>query len=281
VQTKLSVNVAADVLSAHPPAQSVAIWWLGQASFVLKSGQATYYIDPFLSPLDGRLVSPPFTAEEAPAADIIFCTHEHIDHLDCDAYRILAQNSPQARFIAPRPIVDQLEALGIAAERIVGVQPGEELDLVSCKVFPIAAMHGLQSPPAIYDFGLEISNGLYRYLGYVIAIDGIHIYHSGDTLVYDGLIERLRELHIDVALLPMNGRNYFREQKNLIGNMDEREAVELAAMAGADLLIPTHYEMFAANLGRPGALIDYLRATHPELACSFPSHGRRFVYTKC
>ncbi len=41
-----------------------------------------------------------------------------------------------------------------------------------------------------------------------------------------------------------------------------------------------HYEMFAANQGRPGVLVDYVRASHPTLTCCVPAHGRRFIYKK-
>jgi L-ascorbate metabolism protein UlaG (beta-lactamase superfamily) len=60
--------------------------------------------------------------------------------------------------------------------------------------------------------------------------------------------------------------------------MDEREAADLAADVGVHLLIPIHYDMFEANLGSPGALVQYVRTTHPELPVLLPARGRRFVY---
>jgi len=143
-------------------------------------------------------------------------------------------------------------------------------------------MHGLKAPPAVYDFGFveHDDRPLYRYLGYVIEMAGVRVYSAGDTIVFDGLVERLRRLEADIALLPINGRSYFREQLDIVGNLDEREAADLAAAAGMKLLVPTHYEMFAANQGRPGVLVDYVRAYHPTLTCYIPAHGRRFTYMK-
>jgi L-ascorbate metabolism protein UlaG (beta-lactamase superfamily) len=248
---------------------------------VLRSAETTMYIDPFLSYTSERLIPPPFAAEDAPPADIVLCTHEHLDHLDAATLRTMAHNCPHTRFVVPAPIVDQLAKLEIAPECILGVQPGEEVDLGGCRCMPVPALHGLNCPPAVYDFGFEISNGLCRYLGYVIEMsNGTRLYHSGDTLVFDGLVETVRMLHPDVVLLPINGRSYFREQQALVGNIDEREAADLAAAVGADVVIPMHYDMFAANLGRPGAFVDYVRAQHPELACYLPAHGRHFTYTK-
>src|SRR2546421_10599523 len=119
-------------------------------------------------------------------------------------------------------------------------------------LFAHPASHFLNPPPATYDFGFVEREGknLYSFLGYILEIGGVRIYHAGDTVIYEGLVERLRELEIDIAFLPINGRNYFREQRDIVGNMDEREAADLASAAGVKLLVPIHYEMFAANQGR-------------------------------
>jgi L-ascorbate 6-phosphate lactonase len=234
-----------DILNTRLPPDTIALWWLGQAGFVLRSAHTIIYLDP-------------------------------------QTLRGLAKASPQALFVVPLPVVEQVTALGISPERVIGVQPDEELDLGEVKLFPIPAMHGLKAPPATYDFGFveQGQQRLYRYLGYVIEMAGVRVYSAGDTIAFDGLVERLRELAVDIALLPINGRSYFREQLDIVGNLDEREAADLAAAAGVKLLVPTHYEMFAANRGRPGVLVDYVRAYHPEITCYFPAHGRRFTYLK-
>jgi L-ascorbate 6-phosphate lactonase len=274
--------VVEDILTTQLPQNTIALWWLGQAGFVLRSTQAVVYLDPFLSDHPDRLVPPPFAAEIAPPADLVLCTHEHLDHLDLPTLRVLARTSPHARFVVPLPIVEQVATIGISAERIVGVQPDEEIDLGGVILFPVPAMHGLKAPPAVYDFGF-VQRGnqhLYRYLGYVIEMAGVRVYHAGDTVAHDGLVECLRRLNVDIALLPINGRTYFREQLDIVGNLDEREAADLAAATGVRLLVPIHYEMFAANQGRPAVLVDYVRTHHPSLTCYIPAHGRRFTYMK-
>jgi len=274
--------VAQDIATFHLPAHTIALWWLGQASIVLKSADTTLYIDPFLSAYSGRLIPPPFAPAGAPPADYVLITHEHVDHFDPKTVPGLAEASPQARFVVPLPMVKQVTALGIAPERVIGVQADEELDWGTCKLFPVPALHGLASPPAIYgfDFVVQENRPLYRYLGYVIEIAGVRVYHAGDTIIYDGMVERLQKLNIDIACLPINGRNYFREQQNIVGNLDEREAADLAAAAGVKLLMPIHYEMFAANRGRPGILVDYVQASYPNLSCIVPAHGQHFTYFK-
>lgn len=277
-----SHSVAQDIRVAQLPPQTVAIWWLGQASIVLRAGDTVIYIDPFFSAYPGRLIPPPFVPEMAPAADYVLCTHEHVDHFDPQTLPGLLQVSPQARLIVPRPLAVGVDVLGISPERVVGTQPGEVLRWGDITIASLPASHGLQAPPARYGFDLVEQNGekLYRYLGYVLEIAGVRIYHAGDTVIYDGLVERLRDLAVDIAFLPINGRNYFREQVDIVGNMDEREAADLAAAAGVKLLVPMHYDMFAANQGRPGLLVDYIQAHYPQLACFVPAHGCRFTFTR-
>lgn len=275
-------NIAQDIAAAQLPPHTVAMWWLGQASVALRAASTTVYVDPFFSRHPDRLVPPPFAPATAPPADYVLCTHEHIDHFDPQTLAGLAQASPRALFVVPLPIVEQARALGIRPERVLGTQPGEVVHLGAITLFSVPACHGLKAPPATYDFDFVEHEGknLYRYLGYILEMAGVRIYHAGDTVIYDGLVERLRELEIDIAFLPINGRSYFREQRDIVGNMDEREAADLAAAAGVKLLIPIHYEMFAANQGRPGTLVEYVQARHSELSCLIPAHGRRFTFMK-
>jgi L-ascorbate metabolism protein UlaG (beta-lactamase superfamily) len=96
------------------------------------------------------------------------------------------------------------------------------------------------------------AEGRCKFLGYVVQCGPWTIYHSGDTLLYDGLAERLRTLGpIDVALLPINGN---KPERRVAGNLDGREAAWLAKEIGARLVIPCHYEMFEFNTAEPGEL---------------------------
>ncbi len=206
-------------------------------------------------------------------------THDHLDHLDDNTLPGLAESSPEARFVVPAPLVQRLLDLGIPTERIVGAESGKRLDLGRVRVIPLPAMHAYSAAPPAYDFDQD-EQGRHSYLGYVLDFGGVTVYHAGDTVVYAGLVEQLREIGVDLALLPINGRSYFREQADIVGNMDEREAAELASSARARVVVPIHYEMFAANLGRPGTLVEYVRALHPELTCLVPSHGRGVMYAR-
>ena len=158
MSTHLSAT-AMDILNTQLPPDTIALWWLGQSGFLLRSAHTTVYLDPFLSDHPARLIPPLFRAEEAPPAELVLCTHEHWDHFDPHTLYGLAQASLQARFVVPLSMVEQVTALGISPERVIGVQPDEELSLGEVKLFPVSAMHGLKALPAVYDFGFVEHDG--------------------------------------------------------------------------------------------------------------------------
>jgi L-ascorbate 6-phosphate lactonase len=256
----------------------VALWWLGQSSFLLRGPGATVFVDPYLSPRPDRLVPPPFAPADARGLELVLITHDHLDHLDDDALPGIATASPAAPFVAPEPVTTRLVELGIAADRVVAAQPGRTIELDGVIVHPVPACHGVE-PADAYTFGRELSGGLYRYLGYVVDLNGARVYHAGDTVHYDGVEETVRALAPDVALLPINGRSAEREALGIVGNLDEGEAVALAAAIGADLLVPIHYDMFAANPGDPGLVVGRAQQ-RPGLSVLVGSRERPFVYTK-
>jgi L-ascorbate metabolism protein UlaG (beta-lactamase superfamily) len=262
-----------------PRTGEAGIWWLGQAMVGLRGVRANVLVDPFLSPHPDRLVPPPFAAREVGGLHAILCTHEHLDHFDEEALPELAEASPEAVIVVPEPIVDAVTALGIDASRVVGAQPDRAIELDALSVHPVPACHGIE-PSDAYTFGRELSNGLYRYLGYVVELGGVRVYHAGDTIPFDGLEERLRELAVDVALLPINGRDPEREAQGIVGNMDAREAAHVAEASGVDAVVPIHFDMFEANLGDPAALVDAVQRERLDVAVIVPSRRRPFLYSR-
>ena len=266
-----------DRLRAAPvPPGGVAASWLGQAGFILRTGAVTALIDPFLASHDGREYESELSGADATGVDLVLCTHEHVDHFDAESAPAIAKASPGAVFVVPTPIVDMVTGSGIPADRVVGVQPGDPIELAGLRIRAVPAMHGVTMDDA-YGFGEALSGGAIRFLGYVVDLGDVRVYHAGDTIHYPGMEATLQELAIDVAMLPINGRDAEREARGIVGNLSEREAAWLASAIGAGTVVPMHYDLFARNRGYPEWFVESVSRDHPGPHVIVPSRERPFV----
>jgi L-ascorbate 6-phosphate lactonase len=256
---------------------TVALSWLGQSGFVLRAGRTIALIDPFLSPYKGREYDSPLPPDVA-GVDVVLCTHEHRDHFDADAAPAIAAASPAAVFVVPTPIVDMVTEAGVPDDRVRAAQPGDVLEHGDIVIRPVRARHGVTMEDA-YGFGEDFSDGLVRFLGFVVEAAGARLYHAGDTIHYEGMEEALRAMAVHVAMLPINGRDPGRERRGIVGNLDEREAAWLAKEISTELLIPTHYDMFARNRGYPAELVTSVERDHPGVSVYVPARARAFTYS--
>jgi len=260
------------------------LWWLGQAGFRLRdpAGGPTIFCDPFITPSDRRAWQAPVDVDALAQADLVLVSHEHSDHLDRPALTAAAAR-PGSRFclIVPRPLVPELASeLGLPADRLVGAQPDEPIERRGVRISPVPACHGVNVADA-YTFGEDLtdSKGMVRYLGYVVELGGVRAYHAGDCIPYPGQVERLRTLQPHLALLPINGRDFFREiERNIVGNMDYREAARLASDISVQLLIPMHWELFAHNRGFPEHLVGFVADNFPDLSVLLMGRGTTFTF---
>jgi L-ascorbate 6-phosphate lactonase len=253
------------------PDGAVAIWWIGQGSFILKGGGTTVYVDPYLRVSERRLSPPPFAPAAATNADLVLLTHDHGDHVDPSTLPDMAAASPRARFVAPRPIVGRVAELVGGAERVTPAVADERLSLDAVEVLPVPAKH---------DEFDRTTDGDYPYLGYTVRLGGVTLHFAADTIAYEGQVERVKPHAVDVAFVPINGRDFYRTRANTIGNMDYREAAEFVAQIGANLAVPVHYGMFRHNTVPPGHFVDYLHEFHPEQSCLVMGRFGRFVYAR-
>jgi len=254
----------------------VGATWLGQSGFVLRSRETTLLIDPFLSPHQGRRYESALPPDSATGIDLVFCSHEHADHFDAGSAPAIAKASPGATFVVPAPIVDMVTEAGIATDRVLGVQPGETHELDGIAVRPVPARHGVTMADA-YGFGEELSGGLIRFVGFVLDIEGVRIYHAGDTIHYEGMEATVGALRPNIALLPVNGRHAEREARGIVGNLNEREAAWLAATIGSETLIPMHYDLFTQNLGSAPEVVEAAEEEDRAVTVMIPPRETPFI----
>lgn len=262
------------LLQASVPKGTVGLAWLGQAGFVLKQADFCCLIDPYLSDALAskyagtdfphvRLMPPPVEAQAIRNVGLVLCSHRHSDHMDPDSLPIIAVNNPSCRFVIPKAELNSALAIGLEASRLILVNSGDTLN--------ISESLSVHVVPAAHESVRTNSLGELHYLGFVLRTGPFVFYHSGDSVVYDGLADRLRSEKVDVALLPVNGRRPELSSRGILGNMTFDEAVELCAAASIPLLIPHHFGLFAFNTVDPTTLQARAASLDLPVRCVVPT----------
>ncbi|WP_374649901.1 MBL fold metallo-hydrolase [Dongia sp.] len=244
---------------AKPPADGLALYWLGQAGFVIDAGGYRLVIDPYLSDSlaekyrgrlypHRRMMAAPVTTGELVHVDLVLSTHQHTDHMDPATLRPLLAARPRVDLVAPVAAREEaLKRSGLEAKRLRLIDAGERIEALPgvCVTATRAAHETLERD----------AQGHYRFLGYVIEIGGARIWHSGDTVPFDGMATEVAALKPDIALLPVNGRSAELLANGVPGNLALGEAIAIARDVGAKALIAHHFGMFSFNTADP-AVID-------------------------
>jgi len=235
-----------DIRRTQVGAHAVAIWWLGQSGFLLKSSTGLLLVDPYLSEHltekyratskpHIRMTRSPCRGKALDGVDLVLASHKHSDHLDPGTLPALLQASKEAILGLPESLLEHGRALGLPPDRMLGLTAGRVIEHRDFRIRPIPSAHE--------DLATD-EQGRHLYLGFVIEVAGLRLYHSGDTLVYEGLTRELGPHPYDILFLPINGRDPAR---GVSGNMSAAEAVDLARQVRPRFVVPHHYDMFTFN----------------------------------
>ena len=236
------------------------LWWLGQSGFVTKYRSIIFYIDPYLSETGSdrshvRMTEAPFRGREVTHADLILCTHQHSDHLDPGTAPQMLEASRRAKLVIPKGVAEHAHALGIGYDRMTTTDSDLRVEYFKDGIY--ARIYAVPSAHEQLDW---TPLGGYPCLGYLVRFGEYTIYHSGDSVPYEGLVDRLRLFNVTVALLPINGRD---PKRGVAGNFEIAEAAQLAEDIGARWLVPMHYDMFAFNTADVDRFIDHMLGFRP------------------
>ena len=257
-----------DINACRLQGHEMAFWWLGQMGYAVKIGSKVLYFDLFLAPRETRQIPPLLDPGEVTNADYVFGSHPHDDHIDLYALPGIMKASPQAKMVCSRVASGQVLESGVSSAQMQPFDEGMVHEQDGLRIQAIAAQH------EFFDREPELG---YPYLSWIVECQGITIFHAGDTLKYDGICAKLSAWNIDVAFLPINGRDAERLARNCIGNMTYQEAVDLAGDIRPRLTVPGHYDMFADNSEDPSRFTRYMDVKFPDLPYWIGEHGTAVV----
>lgn len=256
---------------------SFDIWWLAQSGFLIHWNGVCVLFDPYLSDsLTKKYLTtnkPHTRVSELVIAphlldviNIVTSSHNHTDHLDGETLIPLFKVNPDIQFIIPEAnrdfVVDRLKC---RQDFPIGLNDGEKVEMNGF------TFHGI---PAAHNELERDEQGRCKYMGYVVQFGQWTVYHSGDTLCYDSMVNILKPFHVDVAFLPINGNDPAR---GVAGNLNTEEAAQLGKAIGAKLVIPHHYDLFEFNTANPTDFAD--AATRIQQPYQILQLGERYRIT--
>ncbi|MGF1477251.1 MAG: MBL fold metallo-hydrolase [Geminicoccaceae bacterium] len=252
--------------------------WLGQAGFALSLAGKRLLIDPYLSDYladkyrgrrypHERLMPPPIAVAELPPVDLVLLTHRHGDHMDPWTLAELLDHQTDCRFVLPIAERKHGLALGLPAQRCHFFDAGETIHIDRLRI---------AATPGAHEACDTDEAGHHRYLGYVLSDGAITLFHSGDTVPFPALDSALAAQVIDVALLPVNGRDEERRANGVPGNMTLTEAVDLCRRHRIKDLVVHHFSMFAFNTLAVEEIDRALTEAAPQIRGLRPKPGLRY-----
>lgn len=204
----LGMFVCANVAFAEeltPKDMLKKIHWFGQAAVKIEAGKKIIYIDPY-------------NIEKSDKADIILVTHSHQDHLSPDDIAKISDGN--TRFIAPKSCMEPI-AKQFNMELLIA-KPGLRMETGGILIEAVPAYNVVKTT-----FHPKENN----WVGYVLTINGVKIYHAGDT----ERIPEMKTFTCDIAMLPL-GQTYTMNSV--------QEAADAALDLQAKIAIPIHYGMY-------------------------------------
>ena len=171
------------------------VHWLGHASFKL-TGEKVVYIDPW-------------QLEDGERADVILITHGHHDH--CSPEDVAKIRRPDTAVVATADCAGELGGT------VQVVKPGEQLTVKGVAIEIVAA----------YNVGKAFHPRENGWVGYVVTLNGVRIYHAGDT----DRTPEVDAVRANVALLPVGGKY----------TMTATEAAAAANAIKPDVAVPMHW----------------------------------------
>lgn len=188
--------------------------YLGHSAFEIKTTEESILIDPFLQ------VAKNYDYRDMNITDILL-THGHSDHVGS---AIDIAKNKRATITAIFELANNCIQRGTKAQ---GVNFGSWIDFNWGRAIFVPAFHSSSSLEGVYTG---------EPAGIVVEINGITMYHAGDTCLFSDM-KLIKELYKpEIVMLPIGGKY----------TMDIEHAAIAAEWLGANITIPMHYNTFSA-----------------------------------
>ena len=171
------------------------IHWLGHDGFRIDTKKIIYF--------------DPFQISGGPTADIILVSHEHFDH--CSPDDIKKIQGPSTAIVTEKDSASKLKG------NVRVMKPGDKIEVGGVQIEAVPA----------YNVGKDFHPKANEWLGFIVEVDGVRIYHAGDT----DFIPEMKDMEVDIALVPVSG----------VYVMTSDQAVEATKAINPKLAIPMHY----------------------------------------
>lgn len=181
------------------------IKWLGHSGFLIKNSK-TIYIDPYNIKTNSE------------KADLILITHSHYDHCSvADMNKIIKEGT---KIILPADCQSKIARFNTPIKMQI-IEPQQETTHGNIKIEALPA----------YNIDKPFHSKDEAWVGYLIKINGLLIYHAGDTDVIPEMQKLTGYNEKLIALMPIGGRF----------TMSPEEAIEATKIIKPHKVIPMHY----------------------------------------
>jgi L-ascorbate 6-phosphate lactonase len=220
-------------------ANSLAIWYMGQNGFILKSEDGFLIgVDLYLSNSCARTFAhlpyrldrqlPVFIEPEDLELDVFVTTHSHDDHADPETIRRISKTG-RTQFVGPFDSLRVFGQCGVPESHRQLIHPGQTIQLSSSVA--------LQATFALPTDGTDLNH-----TGLLLRFrNGITFYNTGDT-AYAEVLRSLLPQDVDICAICINGGFH---------NLSPSEAASIVRQVNPRVAIPCHYDMLINNVVSP------------------------------
>jgi len=177
------------------------IHWLGHDSFYVQGSKVVYF--------------DPWEVSGSPKADLVLVSHDHYDH--CSPEDVAKISKPETVIVTEPGSAKKLKG------NVKTMNPGQSLEVSGVKIKAVPS----------YNVDKQFHPKANNWLGFIVELDGVKIYHAGDT----DFIPEMKGLEVDIALIPVSG--------TYVMNADQ--AVQAARAIKPKIAVPMHYDKIVGS----------------------------------